>query len=209
MRTICHTAYRTSIAIAQEKGPFPFLQMDAYLASPFIQRLPEDIRADIARHGIRNSHLLAIAPAGTISLLADNISSGIEPVFDFIHQRLMKNRLGEAARYALTDQALNYWRERYGDAVLPDYFVTAADLSPDQHLNMQAALQPFVDNAVSKTVNVPASINFETFSSVYITAWRLGLKGCTTFRPNPHTGAILTAETQEEAKCCAGPSPDD
>ena len=207
MQTLCHTAYRASIALAQEKGPFPFLQVDAYLASPFIQRLPDDIRADIARHGIRNSHLLAIAPAGTISLLADNVSSGIEPVFDFNYRRLVKNRQGEAEWYTLIDQALKRWRERYGDAVLPDYFVAVADLSPDQHLAMQAALQPFVDNAVSKTLNVPASIQFEIFSSIFTHAWKLGLKGCTTFRPNPHTGAILAAETLGEEKCCDVPSP--
>ena len=202
MQTLRDTAYRTSIELARERGPFPFLQVEAYLRSPFIQRLPEAIRTDITRYGIRNSQLIAIAPAGTISLLADNVSSGIEPVFDFSYQRLVKNLPGQAEWHALTDQALRRWREHHGETVLPDYFVTAAELTPDQHLAMQAALQPFVDNAVSKTVNVPASIDFETFSSVYAKAWKLGLKGCTTFRPNPHTGSILSADTLGQARCC-------
>ena len=202
MQTICHSAYRTSIELAREKGAFPFLQTDKYLASLFIQRLPTDIRKAIANHGIRNSHLTAIAPAGTISLLADNVSSGIEPVFDFNFRRLVKNRQGKADWYDLTDPALRRWRALQGETDLPDYFVTTADLTPDQHLGMQAALQPFVDSAVSKTINVPSTISYESFSSIYTEAWRLGLKGCTTFRPNAHTGVILSAEVVGEPKCC-------
>jgi ribonucleoside-diphosphate reductase alpha chain len=207
MRTICHSAYRTSIALAREKGPFPFLQADDYLASPFVQCLPTEIRTGIAQQGIRNSHLLAVAPAGTISLLADNVSSGIEPVFDFHYRRLVKNLDGEAEWYELTDLALRRWREFEGQTETPTYFVSAAELTPDQHLAMQAALQPFVDNAVSKTINVPTTIDFDVFRSIYTKAWQLGLKGCTTFRPNPHTGAILTADQHKEIECCELPLP--
>ncbi|MGD8932057.1 MAG: hypothetical protein PVI52_05765, partial [Chromatiales bacterium] len=192
--------------LAQEKGAFPFLQTADYLASPFVQRLPEDIRTGIAQHGIRNSHLIAIAPAGTISLLADNVSSGIEPAFDLNYRRLVKNLEGQAEWYELTAHALRRWRELQGEAPLPDYFVSATDLTPDQHLTMQAALQPFVDSAVSKTINVPNPIEFDLFSSIYTKAWHLGLKGCTTFRPNPHRGSILTAEILQETECCEFPA---
>ncbi|MEN8177826.1 MAG: adenosylcobalamin-dependent ribonucleoside-diphosphate reductase [Pseudomonadota bacterium] len=202
MRTICHTAYRTSISLAREKGGFPFLLTRPYLTSPFIQRLPVDIRQDIDRHGIRNSHLLAIAPTGAISLLADNLSSGIEPVFDFNYRRLVKDPRGNTEWYRLTDLALRYWRERYANTELPEFFVKASDLTPDEHLAMQAAVQPYVDNAVSKTVNVPQAFSFDTFQSVFEKAWKLGLKGCTTFRPNPHTGAILSTDSPGDAKCC-------
>ena len=202
MQTICHSAYSSSVALAGERGAFPFLQIDDYLKSPFIQRLPAELRAGIARQGIRNSHLIAVAPAGTISLLADNLSSGIEPVFDYNYRRLVKNRQGQADWFDLTDLALRHWQALRGGSERPGYFVSTADLTPQQHLAMQAAVQPFVDSAVSKTINVPASIDFESFSSIYTQAWRLGLKGCTTYRPNPHTGAILTAEALGESKCC-------
>jgi ribonucleoside-diphosphate reductase alpha chain len=205
IRTICLTAYRTSVELARERGTFPFLQTDDYLASPFIQRLPGDILAGIAKHGIRNSHLIAIAPAGTISLLADNISSGIEPVFELNYRRLVKNLEGKSEWYELTALALRRWRELQGQTPLPDYFVSTADLTPEQHLAMQAAVQPFVDSAVSKTINVPNHIEFDVFSSIYTQAWHLGLKGCTTFRPNPHTGAILAADTLGKTECCEHP----
>ncbi|MDJ0806140.1 MAG: adenosylcobalamin-dependent ribonucleoside-diphosphate reductase [Gammaproteobacteria bacterium] len=200
LQAICHTAYRTSIGLAREKGGFPFLQAQDYLASPFIQRLPEDIRQGISRYGIRNSHLIAIAPAGTISLLAGNVSSGIEPVFDFHAQRRIKNTSEESETHRLTDPALALWHMQHPETAPPDCFVSASDLSADQHLAMQAALQPHVDNAVSKTLNVPRAVGFAEFQSIYRKAWELGLKGCTTFRPNPQTASILSPDP--ENSCC-------
>ena len=202
MRTICHTAYRTSIALAREKGAFPFLQSDAYLASPFIQRLPPEIQQAIARHGIRNSHLIAIAPTGTISLLAGNLSSGIEPVFEFNYRRLIKDNQVAGEWFTLSDPAFMRWKAQQGEAELAGYFVTASDLQAGEHLAMQSALQPFVDNAVSKTVNVPPEISFDEFQSIYEQAWRLRLKGCTTFRPNPVTGSVLALDTLKDSCCC-------
>lgn len=193
MGFVCHTAYRASIELAREKGPFPLFDREAHLQGAFIRSLPEDIRAGIERDGIRNSHLMAIAPTGTISLLADNVSSGIEPVFDLQAERRVLNADGSRSRYALTDYAYRLWLERHGEAApLPESFVTALELDPAQHLLMEAALQPYVDNAISKTINVPADYAFEDFRALYTEAYRLGLKGCTTFRHNPVTGSVLT-----------------
>ncbi len=192
MRTVCHAAYRTSVALAPEKGPFPFFERDRYLAAPFVRRLPEDIRAGIAAGGIRNSHLTAIAPAGTISLLAGNLSSGIEPVFARVQQRRMRTSTGDAPSYRIEDAAARLWRERFGARPGPPAFVTAYQIAPEDHLAMQAAVQPFVDNAISKTINVPPEIAFESFARLYRLADELGLKGCTVFRPNPLTGEVLS-----------------
>jgi ribonucleoside-diphosphate reductase alpha chain len=202
MRTVCHAAYRTSITLAEEKGAFAFLDKDKHLQGPFIRALPQDIQAGIARHGIRNSHCTAIAPTGTISLLADNVSSGLEPVFDFNYTRRVLELDGSYAVHALTDYALRRWQETHGDAPLPSSFVDAGQLSPEQHLAMQAALQPYVDNAISKTINVPQEFDFAAFRSLYELAYRQGLKGCTTFRPNPVTGAVLAAEEAVPSHCC-------
>jgi ribonucleoside-diphosphate reductase alpha chain len=191
MRTVCHAAYRASIALASEKGPFPYLVRDAYLAAPFIRRLPPDIRTGIASGGIRNSHLTAIAPTGTISLLANNLSSGIEPVFSRVQRRTIRGLDGGAGRHCVEDFAARLWRERFGGRSGPPAFVAAHEVAPEDHLTMQAAVQPYVDNAISKTINVPAQIPFEAFERVYRRAYDLGLKGCTTFRPNPVTGEVL------------------
>src|SRR5690606_34840991 len=155
MQSICHAAYRTSVALAREKGPFPFFERERYLAGEFVATLPAEIRDGIARHGIRNSHLTAIAPTGTISLLANNVSSGIEPVYAFHYRRRMLERDGSLREYDLVDNALERWRALYGSAPPPSAFVASADLAPAAHLDMQAALQPFVDNSISKTINVP------------------------------------------------------
>jgi ribonucleoside-diphosphate reductase alpha chain len=203
MATICHSAYRTSIALAGEKGCFPVYEKEPYLQSHFIETLPTDIQADIARHGIRNSHLTAIAPTGTISLLANNVSSGLEPVFDFTYTRKILQPDGSYREYKLKDYAYRLWRQLHGDEPLPETFVDAQSLTPDAHLRMQAAIQPHVDNAISKTINVPALYPFEAFKSLYHKAYRLGLKGCTTFRPNPVTGAILTTPGDQATHCCS------
>jgi ribonucleoside-diphosphate reductase alpha chain len=201
---ICHGAYRASIELAREKGAFPYLDRERYLEGPFVAALPDDIRDGIARHGIRNSHLLAIAPTGTISLLAGNVSSGIEPVYDAEMTRRVLDQDGRACSLEVVDLAVRLWREG-GRRGLPPAFVRANDLSPLAHLSMQAALQPFVDNAISKTINVPEAFPFEDFRRVYDLAFDLGLKGCTTFRPNPVTGAVLEAVDPREAPHCCLP----
>ena len=206
MQAICHTAYRTSIALAAEKGSFPFFDADACLGQPFIQGLPADIREGIIDKGLRNSHLIAIAPAGTISLLANNVSSGIEPIFDFEYGRKVRGSDGVPVQYELTDYALRHWRSQFGDRPVSDAFVDAHQLAPEQHLAMQAAMQPFVDNAISKTINIPVDFDFASFRSIYEQAYRLGLKGCTTFRPNEVTGAVLEAHQTDAATashCCS------
>ncbi len=194
MRTICHAAYRQSIAIAKEKGSFPEFDCAKYLAAPFVRALPADIRDGIARHGIRNSHLLAIAPTGTVSLLAGNISSGIEPVFAADHQRTVLDSQGKPRHFPLTDYAVQRWRELSGRTDgRPDVLVTAEELPIEAHLAMQAALQGFVDNSISKTINVPAATSFTDFTPLYRLAYDKGLKGCTTFRPGASAGAVLTS----------------
>ncbi|MDH5181957.1 MAG: adenosylcobalamin-dependent ribonucleoside-diphosphate reductase [Gammaproteobacteria bacterium] len=202
MQTICLTAYRSSIALAKEKGSFPLLNKSHYLAAPFIRRLPEDIHAGIAQQGIRNSHLLAVAPTGTISLLANNISSGIEPVFQWDYQRRILQENGEFAAYKLEDYAAWLWRKTQGEAPRPDYFVDSSMLQPADHLAMQAAVQPWVDNAISKTINIPADYPYESFKDIYQLAYHAGLKGCTTFRPNPVTGSILASNGEPSRQCC-------
>ena len=202
MKTICHTAYRTSINLAQEKGPFPGFQRDQYMESRFIKTLPQALQDDIAKHGLRNSHVTAIAPTGTISLLANNISSGIEPVFDFDYSRRVLELDGNYKEYNVMDYAAWYWRKIKGPESLPTYFVSARGLAPRAHLEMQAALQPFIDNSISKTINIPADYPYESFREVYELAYEKGLKGCTTFRPNPITGAVLQSGKGEEAPHC-------
>jgi ribonucleoside-diphosphate reductase alpha chain len=205
MRLICHSAYRASIALAREKGSFPHFQPDQYLRSPFIRSLPNDIQSGIARDGIRNSHLIAIAPTGTISLLAGNVSSGLEPIYDVSYTRKILAEDGTQREFTLTDYAISLWRSLTGaTAGRPSEFVTATELPPRAHLEMQAALQPFVDNSISKTINVPENYAFDEFKQIYDAAYDLNLKGCTTFRPNPVTGAVLSEETAElkAPHCC-------
>lgn len=197
MQAIRDAAYRASIELAREKGAFPAFDASAYMASPFIERLPEEIREDIASYGIRNSHLLAIAPAGTISLLAGNLSSGLEPVFETRYRRRVRID-GEWQEFDVEDYGCRRWRE-LGMPGEPPSRIAAQELSPDLHLKMQASLQPFVDSAISKTVNIPASMPYEEYRGLYEEAWRLGLKGCTTFRPNPVTGSVLD---MIDSGCC-------
>ncbi len=201
MRTLRDAAYRASIELAGEKGAFPAFDSGAFLASGFAGRLPQDIRDAIATHGIRNSHLLAIAPAGTISLLANNLSSGIEPVFAAEAERRVLGTDGRYRTHRVVDYACQLWRQQ-GEG-LPPAFVEARQIDPLAHLQMQAALQPFVDNAISKTINVAAEYPFERFEELYRRAHALGLKGCTVFRPNAVTGAILSQPpAREQLHCC-------
>ena len=203
MQTICHAAFRSSVQLAGEKGSFPGFEAENYLQGPFVRALPDNLRAAIAARGIRNSHLIAIAPTGTISLLANNVSSGLEPVFEARYRRRMQQLDGSYADYAVVDYACDLWRRQHGTDTLPPAFVDAHALAPQAHLEMQAAIQPFVDNAISKTINIPEDADFAAYQSVFETAYALGLKGCTTFRPNPVTGSVLSVEQDKiRPHCC-------
>ncbi|MCU0585588.1 MAG: adenosylcobalamin-dependent ribonucleoside-diphosphate reductase [Desulfobacterales bacterium] len=187
-------AYRASVDLAKEKGAFPLFDAEKYLASGFAQSLPEDLREDIRRYGIRNSHLLAIAPTGTISLaFADNASNGIEPAFSWTYNRKKRMPDGTTQEYVVEDHAYRRWRMRGGDVDrLGEPWVTALDIAAMDHMAMVAAVQPFIDSAISKTVNVPEAYPYEAFQDLYLEAWKAGLKGLATYRPNPVTGAVLT-----------------
>jgi ribonucleoside-diphosphate reductase alpha chain len=200
LAAISHAAYRASVELAKEKGPFPLYDMNPYLARPHIQALPPDIYNAIARHGIRNSLLTSIAPTGTISLFAGNVSSGIEPIFAFSYTRKILMPDGGRREEKVEDYAVRVFRAKFGeDAALPDYFVNAQTIAPSDHLAVQAAAQPFIDSAISKTINVPAAISFEDFAHVYLEAYEMGCKGCTTYRPNEVTGSVLSVEEPKHA----------
>jgi ribonucleoside-diphosphate reductase alpha chain len=200
LAAISHAAYRASIELATEKGPFPLYDMNPYLSRAHIQALPPDIYNAIAAHGIRNSLLTSIAPTGTISLFADNVSSGIEPLFAFSYSRKVLQPDGTRREEQVSDHAVRLFRETFGaDTALPDYFVTAQTLSPSDHLAVQAVAQPFIDSAISKTINVPAGISFEGFEQVYAQAYETGCKGCTTYRPNEVTGSVLSVDEAKAA----------
>ena len=195
---ISHAAYRTSCDLAVEKGAFPLFDREAYLAGETVSALPDDIRARIASGGIRNALLTSIAPTGTISLFADNVSSGIEPVFALSYTRKVLLPDGSTLEEGVCDHAVRRFRDQFGpDAPLPEAFVTAQDLTPGEHIRMQAAVQRHVDSAISKTVNLPEDMPFEAFQHVYWDAYRSGCKGCTTYRPNPVAGAVLQARRVE------------
>jgi ribonucleoside-diphosphate reductase alpha chain len=188
-------AYIASTQLAAEKGTFPLFDRAAYLAGAAIHELDADVRERIAEHGIRNALLTSVAPTGTISLVADNVSSGIEPVFALAYTRKVLQPDGTKVEEEVSDYALRRFRAQFGDdTALPDYFVTAQDLTPAEHVRMQAAVQQHVDSAISKTVNVPADINFVDFQEVYRDAYRSGCKGCTTYRPNAITGSVLAVK---------------
>jgi len=191
MRAIARAAYLASAELAREKGPFPLLDREAFLASGMMARMDEDVRAAVRAHGIRNALLTSIAPTGTISLLAGNVSSGIEPVFAFSYRRKVLQRDGTRTEEEVVDHAVALWREMFGDAPLPEHFVDAQTLAPLDHVRMQAAAQVWVDSSISKTINCPADISFEAFKDVYLQAYETGCKGCTTYRPNAVTGSVL------------------
>lgn len=204
MRAIRDAAYRASIDLAKEKGAFPLFDRERYLQGETIQELPQDIRDGIAQHGIRNALLTSIAPTGTISLFAGNVSSGLEPVFSFTYHRAVLMPDGSKREEEVQDFAYGLYRELKGkDAPLTDAFVTAQTLEPLDHVRMQAAVQKYVDSSISKTINVPEEISFEAFRDVYAEAYASGCKGCTTYRPNPVTGAVLSLA---EAKPASEPA---
>jgi ribonucleoside-diphosphate reductase alpha chain len=200
LAAMSHAAYRASVELAKEKGPFPLYDMNPYLARPHIQALPPDIYNAIAQHGIRNALLTSIAPTGTISLFADNVSSGIEPVFAFSYGRKVLQPDGTRREEQVSDYAVRLFRHKFGaDTALPDYFVNAQILAPADHLAVQAAAQPYIDSAISKTINVPREISFEDFEHVYREAYEMGCKGCTTYRPNDVTGSVLSVDEPRDA----------
>ncbi len=194
MKAIQRAAYLASTRLAAEKGPFPLFDRDKYLATETVAALDEDVRAEIRAHGVRNALLTSIAPTGTISLLAGNVSSGIEPIFALSYTRKVLQPDGGRTEELVEDFAVREWRRLHGDAELPDWFVTAQDLTPEDHVRMQAAAQPYVESSISKTINCPADISFDAFKEVYRLAFEQGLKGCTTYRPNEITGSVLSAE---------------
>ena len=193
-RTMRDAAYSASVALAQEKGAFAKFDAQAYLTpGTFASRLPEALKAQIRQHGLRNSHLLSIAPTGTVSLaFADNASNGIEPAFSWVYRRKKRESDGSTSAYAVEDHAWRVYRELGGDVDhLPSYFVSALEMAASDHLAMMQAVQPFVDTAISKTVNVPADYPYADFKDLYQQAWQVKLKGLATYRPNSILGSVL------------------
>ncbi|MDR0380188.1 MAG: adenosylcobalamin-dependent ribonucleoside-diphosphate reductase [Candidatus Accumulibacter sp.] len=194
------TAYLASVELARERGAFPLFNAELYLSGGnFASRLPPEIKTEIRKHGIRNSHLLSIAPTGTISLaFADNASNGIEPAFSWTYSRKKRMADGTIKEHAVEDYAWRLYRHLGGDVEkLPDSFVSALEISAEAHKNMVAAVAPYIDTSISKTVNVPADYPYEDFQNLYMSAWKSGLKGLATYRPNKVLGAVLTVPPKQ------------
>ncbi|OCX61725.1 ribonucleoside-diphosphate reductase, adenosylcobalamin-dependent [Thioclava sp. SK-1] len=192
MKQIARAAYLASVDLAREKGAFPLFDADAYLASGTMMQMDDDVRAAVRRHGIRNALLTSIAPTGTISLYAGNVSSGIEPVFAHSYTRKLLQKDGSRSEEEVVDYAVQMWRDRFGNGELPEYFVNAQTLDPLDHVKMQAAAQTWIDSSISKTINCPEDISFAAFQDIYMQAYEAGCKGCTTYRPNDVTGSVLS-----------------
>jgi ribonucleoside-diphosphate reductase alpha chain len=207
MHAIARAAYLASVDLAKEKGAFPLFDADKFLASGAMQDMDEDVRDAIRTHGIRNALLTSIAPTGTISLYAGNVSSGIEPVFAYAYTRKVLQKDGTRTEEEVIDYAVQMWRDLKGDAPLPDYFVNAQTLAPLDHVRMQAAAQKWIDSSISKTINCPEDISFDAFKEVYMAAWDQGCKGCTTYRPNDVTGSVLSVSDEKPALVVAADAP--
>ena len=203
MHRIARAAYLASVDLAKEKGSFPLFDAEKFLASGAMQKMDDDVLDAIRQHGIRNALLTSIAPTGTISLYAGNVSSGIEPVFAYAYKRKVLQKDGSRTEEEVVDYAVQMWREKFGDADLPDFFVNAQTLSPADHVKMQAAAQEWVDSSISKTINCPEDIGFEDFKDVYMQAWDTGCKGCTTYRPNAVTGSVLSVSEEKSTEVVA------
>ena len=196
-------AYLASVELAKERGAFPLFNADLYLSGGnFASRLPAEIKEQIRKHGLRNSHLLSIAPTGTISLaFADNASNGIEPPFSWTYTRKKRMADGTLKEYAVEDYAWRYYKHLGGNTeALPDYFVTALEISAEAHKDMVAAVAPYIDTAISKTVNVPGDYPYSEFENLYMAAWKAGLKGLATYRPNSVLGSVLSVGEANEKK---------
>ena len=199
MAEIRRLAYQASIDLAKEKGPFPLFDAEPYLAGESIGELDATLQDGIRTHGIRNALVTSVAPTGTISLVADNVSSGLEPVFSFTYERTVLMPDGTRKTEEVSDHAYRVFRRLKGpDAPLTDAFVDAQSLAPADHVRMQAAVQKYIDSSISKTINCPADISFDAFQDVYIQAYESGCKGCTTYRPNAVTGSVLTVKDADE-----------
>ncbi|MBL4928744.1 adenosylcobalamin-dependent ribonucleoside-diphosphate reductase [Fuscibacter oryzae] len=205
MHAIARASYLASVDLAREKGAFPLFDAKGYLSSGNMRNMDADVRDAIAKHGIRNALLTSVAPTGTISLYAGNVSSGIEPVFAYAYTRKVLQKDGSRTEEEVVDYAVRLWRELKGDAPLPDYFVNAQTLPPLDHVKMQAAAQKWIDSSISKTINCPEDISFDDFKEVYMAAWDQGCKGCTTYRPNAVTGSVLTVSEKAETPVAAQP----
>ncbi|MGR3493768.1 adenosylcobalamin-dependent ribonucleoside-diphosphate reductase [Citreimonas sp.] len=197
LRRIARASYLASVELAKEKGPFPLFDAEPFLASGMMSRMDDDVRDAVRKHGIRNALLTSIAPTGTISLYAGNVSSGIEPVFAYSYTRKVLQKDGSRTEEEVVDYAVQMWRDLKGDAPLPEHFVNAQTLAPLDHVRMQAAAQPWIDSSISKTINCPEDISFEAFKSVYLEAYETGCKGCTTYRPNDVTGSVLSVAPEK------------
>ena len=199
MRALSRAAYLASVDLAKEKGSFPLYDAEKYIQGETIQALDMDVKNAIDQHGIRNALLTSIAPTGTISLFADNVSSGLEPVFSFKYTRHVLMPDGTRREEDVSDYAYRLHRRMYGEAApLTDAFVDSQQLSPNDHLVMQAAVQKYIDSSISKTINVPEAISFDEFKDIYIQAYDLGCKGCTTYRPNDITGSVLEIKKEDK-----------
>ena len=200
MHAIARSAYLASVDLAKEKGAFPLFAAEGYLASGNMLAMDADVRDAVRSHGIRNALLTSVAPTGTISLYAGNVSSGIEPVFAYEYTRKVLQKDGSRSEETVVDYAVRLWRDLHGDAPLPAHFVNAQTLPPLDHVRMQAAAQRWVDSSISKTINCPEDISFDDFQQVYMAAWDQGCKGCTTYRPNAVTGSVLSVAPPKEAE---------
>nr|WP_323780457.1 adenosylcobalamin-dependent ribonucleoside-diphosphate reductase [Amylibacter sp.] len=198
MGLIARAAYRASARLAEEKGAFPLYDAKKFLDNDSMLSMDEETRELVAEHGIRNALLTSVAPTGTISLYAGNVSSGIEPVFAYSYTRKVLQNDGSRSEEEVVDYAVDLWRQKFGDTPLPDYFVNAQTLAPLDHVRMQAAAQKWIDSSISKTINCPEDISFEDFKEVYMAAWDQGCKGCTTYRPNDVTGSVLSVSEESE-----------
>jgi ribonucleoside-diphosphate reductase alpha chain len=205
MHAIAREAYLASVDLAKEKGAFPLFDAEGFLASGNMAQMDKDVREAIAQHGIRNALLTSVAPTGTISLYAGNVSSGIEPVFAYAYTRKVLQKDGSRTEEEVVDYAVRLWREKFGDKPLPEHFVNAQTLPPLDHVRMQAAAQKWVDSSISKTINCPEDISFDAFKEVYMAAWDQGCKGCTTYRPNDVTGSVLTVSEKQTAPVSSQP----
>lgn len=204
MKRIAYVTWQTSIELAREKGRFPFYHRD-YLSGHFVKTLPEHIQQQIKKYGLRNSHHNTIAPTGTISVLANNVTNGIEPAFQAEYDRHVRLLDGKFATFRVSNYALRLWRDQHRTG-LPPAWLDTFDLAPTAHLQIQGAMQAYVDNAISKTINIPTDFPFAELTNVYTKAYQLGLKGCTIFRPNPVTGSVLEVATEG---CCHSDQPDE
>jgi ribonucleoside-diphosphate reductase alpha chain len=204
MKLIAETTWHTSIALAKERGSFPLLQKEKYLAGHFVEALSADIRHGIEKEGVRNSHHNTIAPTGTISLLANNVSNGLEPIFSPYYERKVRTQDGNDEKFMVMDYVVREWQKKQNDIELPPAWVDSQTLQPEDHLQIQAAVQPYIDNAISKTINLPVDFPFAKLHDVYIRAYVLGLKGCTIYRPSAMRGSILKIATKDDDvdRCC-------